>query len=460
MGDIAHKRVKMRRFFGKHKDVFTSRRDGKSWPRWMNTFQVGWAYYAGLLRPGRHKNMENISVRMGLNADQVERFIRDSPWDHQILQEHLATNVPECIESPKGAIIIDDVGFEKQGKHSVCVQRQYSGALGKVGNCQVGVNVVYTSPGKKRNADQKTWPLGMRIYLPKEWVNDKARRAEVGVPESVTFKTKPEIALAIIDTVREHNVKHMAIVGDAGYGNDSDLRRELRIRKEPYVLGVTPSAIRVIDATVQLIPSGVGPTGGRRRKHITYPDDTLARSPSAIAKGVKEWTTVEWAEGTKGVLSGEFYRVKVRVTEGSVKLRHATDEVAWLLLEKAPDKLKAYLCWGMDNTPLEDLVFIAHLRWPIEQFHKEAKQILGIDRFEGRSWDGWHHHISMALLAYAFLSLIRAEKTLAEPLPSLRTVARALTLESATQELMQEHGLKRPKATAIATSMLDGYSDW
>lgn len=457
---LAHKRLVARRFFGRQKDVFIKRGDGTSWPRWQNTLRSGRAYYEGLLRPGRRKNMESISARMNIDNDRLERFIRESPWEYEALQEHLVANIPECILDSKAVILVDDVGLIKQGKHSVGVQRQYSGALGKVGNCQVGVDAVYVAPGKKRNADQRTWPLGMRLYLPEKWADDRVRRTETNVPDDVVFKTKPQIALEMIDKIRAHKVEHKAIVADAGYGDSSDFRKELRDHEETYVLGVTPSSLRVIDPSVPLTPPGSSAGRGRRRKFTTYPEGTIVQSPAVIADGVKEWTIIKWSEGTKGVLSGEFYRTKVRVTEDAVNLRHATDEIAWLLLERRKDELKAHLCWGLDDSSLEELVGLAHLRWPIEQFHKEAKQLLGLDRFEGRSWKGWHHHVTMVLLAYAFLSLLRAQNSQEVKLPSLRTTARAVVQESATQTLMREHKLKRPEAAPIATTMIRGYTDW
>jgi SRSO17 transposase len=448
----------MHRFLGQYKDSLTTRASRKGWPRWKDTWRVGDAYFRGLLRPGRRKNMHGISVRMDLDEDQVERFIRESPWDHETLQGHLSASIPVALRSQKAVLVIDDFGLGKQGKHSVGVQRQYSGTLGKVGNCQVAVDLIYVTPGKERNADQRTWPLGTEIYLPKEWAEDAARRREAGVPGSVRFRTKPEIAIGMIDRALEHGVEHRAILGDAGYGDDGELRKGLRRRKEPYVLGVTPSEIRVIDASVPLVPPGPSERG-RARRHHTYPKGTPVRSASEIADGVKKWTTIKWSEGTKGTLSGKFHRVRVRVTKGSVNLRRATDEVAWLLLERREDELKAYLCWGLDGASMKEFVGLAHVRWAIEQFHKEAKQLLGLDDFEGRTWRAWHHHVSMVLLAYAFVSMLRAQRC-DGPLPSLRATVIAIVQEVLTQMMMREHGLKRLDAYALATDIRRGFTDW
>jgi SRSO17 transposase len=448
------------RFLYDYRDLFTRDGAGKSWPRWKDTWKAANAYFEGTLRPGRRKNMQCISHRMMLDEDRIERFVRESPWEYEDVQEHLITHIPDAIKSQEAALIVDDVGLVKQGKHSVGVHRQYSGALGKIGNCQVAVDLIYASPGKERNADQRTWPLGMRLYLPKEWAEDNARRREVGVPRSVSFKTKPGIALEMLDRVLEQKVEHAVVVADAGYGDNSELRRALRGRKEPYVMGINPSSFRVMDPAVPIIPPGPSPQLGAPRQFHTYPKGTVTELPKEIAKRVKSWTKVTWSEGTKGELSGEFFLTRVRVTEHCATLRHATDEVAWLLLEKRGDGLKAYLCWGLDGASIEELVAYAHLRWTIEQFHKEAKQLLGLDRFEGRSWKGWHHHVTVVMLAHAFLSMLRAEQDPHDPLPSLRMVARAVLLESATQFLVKKHRFDRPKAKAVASDMLRGFTDW
>jgi SRSO17 transposase len=154
---------------------------------------------------------------------------------------------------------------------------------------------------------------------------------------------------------------------------------------------------------------------------------------------------VEWADGTKGPLVGYFHRLRVRVTEGAV--------------ERRGEKLKAYLCWGLDDAPLGKLVAYAHLRWTIEQYHREAKQILGLDSFEGRSWKGWHHYMAMVQLAYAFLATLRGEKARG-PLPTLPQAAHAVVLEVATQELLRHHRLSRRRAKGIAATMVRSLTEW
>ncbi len=456
-------RLERYRFLAPLKGLFTTRKEGSRWPRWRETWRAAHAYLDGLLAPGRRKNMEAIARRVGMDEDRVERFVRESPWEYEALQDYLVAHVPEGIRSPGAALVVDDVGIIKQGRHSVGVYRQYSGALGKVGNCQVAVDMTYAVPGGRRNADQVTWPLGMELYLPRPWVEEpeyEDLRGEVGLPRNVGFRTKPEIALSMIDAARAHRIEHAVVVADAGYGDNMEFRTALRRRREAYVLGVDPSRVRVVGADVPVEIPPVGRRGGRPWTAPAYPEGVRAESPGQNARWVEDWGRVEWAEGTRGPLAGLFYRTRVRVTEGAARRRHATGEVAWLLLERRANELKAYLCWGLDHATLEELVGYAHLRWTIEQYHREAKQLLGLDRFEGRTWKGWHHHVAMVLLAYAFLAHLRAGQGGRDPLPTLPQVARAVVLEVATQDLLKHHRLTRRRAKSMATSMVRRLTDW
>ncbi len=360
-----HDHVDRLKFLAPTRDVFTHREDGSQWPRWMETAKTMRHYFDGLLLPGSGKNMDRIARGMDVPIGQVERFVRESPWSGKGLQAHLVAHIPDSIRSPQGAFIIDDVAGGKKGRHSVGVAHQYSGAAGKLDNCQVAVDLVYAAPNQKRNADQKTWPLGIRLYLSRDWVEAQEfadLRAEVGLPADVSFQTKPQIALAMIDEARRAGVPHAVTLGDAGYGDDGEFRRALRERKEPYILGVNPSVVRVIDASEPVHTPPAHPEGGRPPTRLGHAEGAPRRSPKEIAKGVQRWTRVEWSQGTKGKLSGRFHRLKVRVVEGPKENRWATDEVVWLLLEQRDHELKAYLCWGLEDDSLEQLVARAHLR--------------------------------------------------------------------------------------------------
>ncbi len=186
---------------------------------------------------------------------------------------------------------------------------------------------------------------------------------------------------------------------------------------------------------------------------------------TAIARRTADWKTATWSVGIKGKMKGMFSRVMVRTVENTTK-RYVTDEVCWLLLEMIVDRsgseeLKTHLSWGMEAASLKQFVRCALITWAVEQFHRDVKQLLGLDRSEGRSCKGWYHYISMAPLAFAFISSLRAGmQSKNDRLPSLPAMARTVVLEVATQDLMKSNGLLRTKAKRIAETMLRGYSDW
>jgi SRSO17 transposase len=463
MGFVATRNtLDLHRFLLPYQPDLTRRADDSRWPKWRRTWRSAKAYAAGLLLPGLGKSMQRLAHSVDLPEGEIKQFATESPWDYGRLQEHLVRSVPSNLRSSAGAFIVDDVGIVKQGRHSVGVYRQYSGALGKVGNCQVAVNLVYSVPGDRLNADQKTWPLGTELYVPKAWAEAddfEELREEVHLPENFHFRTKPQIALDLIDRARAVKVPHAATLGDAGYGDDGEFRKALRERNEPYVLGVAPSNLRVIPASTKVTePSPTG-KGGRPRTSRIHDRRVKRQSPSQLARTVTEWTTVSWAQGTKGTLSGLFHATKIRVVTGAKERCYATDEVCWLLLEKRSNELKAYLCWGMDDASLESLVEFAHLRWTIEQFHKESKQILGFDRFEGRTWKGWHHHITMVLLAYAFLAVQRAAGR-SSHLPTIPAMAKLLLIERETEDIIRGEKLPPDQARRLAERSVRRFTGW
>lgn len=456
--------LQARQFLRTAKDLFTTRPDGTRWTRWKNTWSTANAYFTGLLVPGI-KNMDRVAQTVDVPVGQIEAFVRESPWDARPLQAWLVNQVPPTIRSSKAVIVVDDFGLIKQGKHSVGVYRQYSGALGKTGNCQVAVNVTYAAPAT-RNKDQKTWPLGTELYLPQAWVEDAAYadlRHEVHLPKATRFQTKQQIAWSMLQRAYDAGLEHAATIGDAEYGRDGHLRRLLRQRGEPYVLGIQPTQTRLIDADEPLEAPGpaVGAHqgGGYPRTAPRYDETVQPETPKQISQRTINWKRVEWARGTKEPLVGRFARLRVRVTDGDKRDRHATDEVGWLLLEQRSNELKAYLCWGLDDATLDDLVEIAHLRWTIEQFHREAKGYLGVDRFEGRTWQGWNHHVTMVLLAYAFLSRLRAQEP-ARTRPTFPQTAREVGTALIMLQMMRDEGLRKDKARKLAEMVVRRYTEW
>jgi SRSO17 transposase len=272
-------------------------------------------------------------------------------------------------------LVFDDTGFAKQGTTSGGVARQYSGTLGKVGNCQIAVTCCYTDP-------QATWPVAARLYLPKTWAEDPARRQQARVPTAVTFQTKPELALALLDQARAWGVPHRCVVADADDGDNPNFLAGLEARQEPYVVAVRT------DFSVSV--------GGAATSPAWRADDLLQSVPRW------QWRTVRWRRGTTGWLRKKFVALRCwRVT------RDGPRHEGWLLGERAtqrqPEERKYFWSDLPAETTLEELAGYAHRRHAIERFHEEAKGELGWDQYQGRLWPGFHRHAVTVMLAYSFL---------------------------------------------------------
>ena len=384
-------------------------------------------YITGQILPGERKSMQPISSRVpGAAYDQIQHFITYSPWDPEATYDGVIRTMAKEASGSSAGLIIDDTGNPKQGSHSPGVSRQHCSATGNVNNCQVAVTCACALPGTPRNADVVVWSVGMRLYLPKTWTEDPVRRREVGIPDDIIFHTKTDLALDIIANARHFGVRHRFIGADTFYGDLGPFRAQLRAWIEPYVLAVTTGELRVVPADIQIHAAGT--RRGRLGRLCTRPwldSSVKTQSPAEIAASIQQWRQVSWGTGTKGPLEGDFARVRVRVCQGN---RYPTEELAWLLLERRPEELRAYLCWGLDHCSLEDLVRMAHLRWSVEEIHEELKRELGWDHFEGRKWLGWHHHAVLSQMALAFLAWLRMQTPRApkESYPTLPEVRREI----------------------------------
>jgi SRSO17 transposase len=272
-------------------------------------------------------------------------------------------------------LVFDDTGFPKQGTASVGVARQYSGTLGKVGNCQVAVTCVYSDP-------HASWPVAVRLYLPQTWAQDPARRQQARIPSEVAFQTKPEIALALLDQARAWGVPHRCVVADADYGDNPNFLAGLEARQESYVVAVRT------DFQVSM--------GSTTSAPVWRTDELLHSVPRC------QWRIIRWRRGTKGWLRKKFVAVWCwRVTSDGHRHR------GWLVGERAPqgqpEKRKYYWSNLAAETPLEELAGLAHRRHAIEKFHEEAKGEPGWDHYQGRLWPGFHRHAVTVMLAYSFL---------------------------------------------------------
>jgi len=388
-------------------DLFASipRKDQRRW---------GQAYLRGLLLDGKRKSIEPMATRLARGdpaADAyaleqaLQQFVNQSPWDPLPVRQRLAERMQQAI-GPQ-AWVIDDTGFPKFGRHSVGVAPQYCGALGKVANCQVGVSIHAAT-------DQASCPLDWRLFLPPEWDADTERRRTAHVPDHERHRPKWQLALDMLDELAGWGLVPPVVLADGAYGEVGEFRLGLEARGLAYVVQV-PGTLSAYPADT--VPETL-PYAGRGRPSVPrYRQPRWALRQLALAAGEPAATTVAWREGADGTaLVSRF--VALRVRPAGVPLRRAARgqggelPVRWLLAEwpdGEPEPVKYWLATLPDDTPLARLVGLAKLRWRVEHDYRELKDALGLDHFEGRSWPGWHHHVSLVSVAHAFVTLERLD---------------------------------------------------
>jgi len=370
-----------------------------------------WAgvYLQGLLLDGERKSIEPLSRRItlpqGLTSKDPEQalqqFVNQSPWDESQVLRRYRARMAETFASPEGIFVIDDTSFPKQGRHSVGVQRQYCGALGKKANCQVAPSVHYVAP-------KGHYPLDLRLYLPDSWLSDKQRLDRAGVPQAERRAlTKPQIALELLDRVRGEGLPGWAVVTDAGYGASGDFRDGVAARGLTYMAGVTGDFVVFPEQPTWVPPP---PSAGRGRP-ATRPRLAPGNPPpialSELAQRVR-LRKVTWREGTKGKLSARFAWLRAWPGQGWQEGACAgAGPVGLLIEEQAGGQLKFAFSNLPPGTSGRKAVRLWKSRWPVEQGYQQLKEELGLDHFEGRSWRGFHHHACLVLLAYGFLALER-----------------------------------------------------
>jgi SRSO17 transposase len=366
-----------------------------------------WArtYIQGLLLDGERKSIEPLAKRIpGADVQALRQFVGQSPWAVEAVQGELARQVVDLLSDAE-VWILDETSFPKAGEHSVGVARQYCGALGKVANCQVAVTLHWSS-------GEASCPLGWRLYLPREWLQNRERAQEVKLPEGLAYRSQKELALELVDQMLSWGLPQLPVVADSAYGNDFDFREQLRRRKLSYVMAVEPKTV-VWTADPNAVPlPPPRPTGRPRR----YPPREAMQRPQDLATVARQWPaarwrTVSWREGTRGPQRSRFARLQVWAAHGWRAQEHPARVAEWLLIEwpaGQPGPRKYGLAQLGPGVPgLRRLVRIAHARWRIEMDYRELKDELGLDHFEGRHWLGWHHHVTLVTMAYAFL---RAEQ--------------------------------------------------
>lgn len=354
-------------------------------------------YAHGILADGERKSVEPIAARAtgGDEEDQKEgaacermqarllNFLRDSPWEDRSVRREAARYVIEALQKqePVTTWIIDDTGFPKQGKHSVGVQRQYTGTLGKIGNCQIGVSLTVATKNEHV-------PIDFALYLPVSWTDDAVRREKARIPTNLVFKTKPELALDLITRALEDKIPGEVVLVDAAYGASSEFRNTVRMFGLDLGVAVTAS-------------TKVWQLDTLERRHGL----PLGAQELGVKLGARAFRRLTWRVGPGGKLSSRFAfrRVKVAHDDGT----DAGDrEPMWLMIEW-PDGESKPTKFALTTMPRrmskKQIVRIVKERWRTERAYEELKGELGLDHFEGRSFPGWHHHISVVLSCYAFI---------------------------------------------------------
>jgi SRSO17 transposase len=337
--------------------------------------QVG-LYLDGLIGGAERKNGWQLAEYAGDEAPwRMQAVLGRGFWDAERARDVCREYVVERLGDASGVLVLDETGFLKKGKHSVGVARQYSGTAGRIENCQIGVFLGYAS--RKGHA-----LIDRRLYLPKLWAEDKELRKKAHVPDDIVFATKPKIGIMMVEAALDAGVPCLWVLGDSVYGSDKSLRVMLEGREKPYVLAV------------------------RKDEKLMIGTSFETRTAEDIATGLKaaDWHRLPAGQGSKGPRLYDWARVRL------LRLQ-APPWDHWLLIRRSisdPKDMAFYVTFGPHTTELKELAAVAGLRWTIEECFQSAKGETGLDHCEARSWHGWHRHMTLSMLAFAFLACLRA----------------------------------------------------
>jgi SRSO17 transposase len=340
-------------------------------------------YVLGLLSPAERKNGWQMAESLGQKTPYaIQQFLYRGQWSADQVRDCMRPYVHERLGDRDAVLVVDETGFLKQGKKSCGVMRQYSGTAGRVENCQVGVFLTYAS-------SQGFTMLDRRLYLPKEWAEDKERRRAAGVPEEVAFQTKPQMALEMIQQAVEAGMPFTWVTGDSIYGDFREIRMWLESQGKQYVFCVSGKEHVWIGLTQYRVSNLL---------QSLPPEGWIRESAGAGSKGERlyDWTLT---------------RLNPPPIEGWSR---------WLLVRRSidkPDVLRAYVCCAPEDTPMQALIRIAGTRWTVETCFAESKGQVGLDQYEVRSYMGWYKHITLACLAHALLTVLKASCAVLSPLP-------------------------------------------
>lgn len=345
------------------------------------------AYVGGLLAPLERKNSWTLAERAGEAVpDGMQRLLMSAGWDADLVRDDVRGYVVEHLGDPAGVLVVDETGFLKKGGKSAGVARQYSGTAGRIENCQIGVFLGYATGAGRTFLDRE-------LYLPQVWTQDRDRCREAGIGDQVEFASKPELAMRMITRALDADVPAGWVTGDEVYGQHAKLRAMLEERQMPYVLAVPVN--QRVTATVH----------GRIAQLRA---DELA----GILPG-QAWKKISAGAGAKGPRVYHWARAAIRPLEDTASY--------WLLVRRSltdPTDLAYYLCHGPEPTPLRELVRVAGLRWAIEETFQTAKGQVGLDQYQVRRYDSWYRHITLTMLAHAFLTTTTAKAKGGRPDPS------------------------------------------
>ena len=343
------------------------------------------AYLRGLLGNVVRKNGWQLAEHAGERTpDGMQRLLATADWDPDLVRDDLRAYVVEHLGNPGAVLVVDETGFCKKGTTSVGVQRQYSGTAGKVDNCQLGVFLAYASAKGRAFIDRE-------LYLPERWTDDPERCRAARVPEQVEFRTKPQLAQLMLERALDSGVPASWVTADEVYGGSPALREWLQERHLPYGLAVK--------CTELLQAPGPDSPGAART------------SAEQLAAGVpaEQWIACSAGHGAKGRRLYDWTRVELATPATAGMAR-------WLLVRRSrrDGELAFYACFGPAETSLLGLVRVAGTRWAVEEGFQQAKNEVGLDHYEVRRWPGWYRHITLALLAHAFLVVTRTKATMSK----------------------------------------------
>jgi len=346
-------------------------------------------YVRGLLADVQRKNVWQLAERLNLlDPHPIQRLLNEAKWDADAVQTRQRQIVYGQV-SEAGVLVIDESGFVKKGVKSAGVARQYCGRVGKVANCQVGVYLTYAST-------TGCFFLDRRLYLPKVWCEDTARRQDATIPSAIGFQTKPQLAQEMLDQVWDEGLRVGYVTGDTLYGNAPQLRNFIADREHLYVLGLGS------------------------QHHVLYEGSSQALNALVASIPNSNWEKIAFRFSEKGWLWYEWSACRIEMTNDTLAEQ-------WLLIRRSlatEPEYDFFVSNAPANTPLTELVAVASMRHEIEQSFEEAKDQLGLADYEVRTWHGWHRHMTLCFLAHTWLTLLgmtEREKKAAATLDELQS---------------------------------------